>query len=235
MAACFYGIGLGPGDPDLLTVRAQRLIKRCPVLFVPRGSEKTEGLAMTLLNKVGISKHQEVISTNFPMTLDAEKLAAAWRSAAAIIAGKLGEGKDVAFLTEGDPLLYSTFIYVFQSVKSMVPRLVAEIVPGVTSITAAAARVQMPLATGNETLAVVPAADDRASLEKVLDGADNIVFLKANRSFETLLELLEQKGLVDNAVLVTRCFMPGEELVRDVRAKRGAKIDYFSLVIVRKK
>ncbi len=231
----FFGVGLGPGDPDLLTVKARRLIRKCPVLCVPKGSEKTEGPAMALLRKLRAGRDQEIIVLPFPMTLDPEKLAAAWYRAAAIIAAKLSQGKDVAFLTEGDPMLYSTFIYVFQALKSVLPGLAAEVVPGITSVTAAAARVQMPLATGNETLAIVPATGDRDYLAGVLVNSDNIVFLKINRSFDTLLGLLEEKGLIDKAVLVTRCSMPGEEIMRDIRAGRGRKLDYFSLLLVKKK
>lgn len=231
----FYGVGLGPGDPDLLTVKAQRLLRKCPVLCVPKGNEETEGLALSFLKKLKTVKNQEVISMPFPMTLDAGRLDTAWNQAAAVIAGKLKEGKEVAFLTEGDPLLYSTFIYVYESLRKVFPEAEVEIVPGVSSVTAAAARALTPLVAGNEKLAILPSSDDEQALRKALGDFDTVVFLKVNRSFDKLLDILEEKGLASQAVLVTRCFLPGEKVFKNIGELRGKKLDYFSLLIVRKR
>ncbi|MBI4333980.1 MAG: precorrin-2 C(20)-methyltransferase [Chloroflexi bacterium] len=230
----FFGIGLGPGDPELLTIRAQRLLRQCDVVCVPKGSENTEGLALSVLKKLKTPTPPEVITMTFPMTTDAGRLAAAWAESAAIIVRKLKEGKDVAFVTEGDPSLYSTFIYVYQSVKALYPEAGIEIVPGVSSITAAAARSLTPLAAGNERLAIMPATGNIQPLESALDNFDAAVFLKVNRNLDKLLDLIEKKGLLTKAVLVTRCHLPGEQVHRDVGKLRGTKIDYFSLLIVRK-
>lgn len=231
----FYGIGLGPGDPDLITVKARRLLRRCSVLCMPKGRENTEGLALSLLKKIKPAGGQELIALSFPMTTDTVRLDAAWNDAATVIAAKLTEGKDVAFLTEGDPMLYSTFIHVLRSLKRLYPEAAVETVPGVSSITAAAARSLTPLGTGDETLLIAPAVNDEGCLEDILSRGDTVVFLKVNRAFDALLALLERKGLVGKAVLVTRCFMKDENVVRDIREMKGKKLDYFSLVIVTKK
>ncbi len=231
----FYGIGLGPGDPDLITVKARRLLRRCSVLCMPRGRENTEGLAISLLKKFKTVGSQETIPLSFPMTTDEKRLGDAWNDAASAIAAKLKEGKDVAFLTEGDPMLYSTFIHVLRSLKRLYPEATVETVPGVSSITAAAARSLTPLGAGDETLLIVPAVNDEAYLEGTLDRADTVVFLKVNRAFDSLLALLERKGLAGKAVLVTRCSMKDETVVRDIRQLKGQKLDYFSLLIVTKK
>lgn len=231
----FYGIGLGPGDPDLLTIKARRLLRKCPVLCLPKGRQDTEGLALSLLKRIKPAGGQELIALSFPMTTDTGRLEAAWNDAATVIAEKLKEGKDVAFLTEGDPMLYSTFIHVLGPLKRLYPRASVQVVPGVSSITAAAARALTPLVTGNETLLIAPAVNDETYLENLLERADTVVFLKVNRAFDALLAVLERKGLAGNAVLVTRCFMQGENVVSDIGEMKGKKMDYFSLVIVTKK
>lgn len=230
----FYGIGLGPGDPELITVKARRIIQQCPVLFLPQGGEKEDGLALSVIKDMVSKENQEIISLPFPMTLDPVILDKAWGKAAELIAFKLKEGRDVAFLTLGDPLLYSTFIYVYHAVKNIYSQAITEIIPGISSISAASARALIPLASGSQRVAIITGVNNHENLENIIDEFDTVIILKISRSLEYTLDILNKTGLTEKAIVVTRCSLPGEKIYNDVHLLRGKKLDYFSLMIVRK-
>jgi precorrin-2/cobalt-factor-2 C20-methyltransferase len=148
-------------------------------------------------------------------------------------------GYDVAFVTEGDPLLYSTFGYVLETVKRHHPTIPIEVVPGVSSITAAAAAASLPLASWDERIAIIPAAyalkpSESGDLRMLLKVFDTVVLLKVNGAFAALLDMLEELDLAQHAVFVRRCSTDLEEVVFDLARLRDQRLDYFSLVIVRK-
>ena len=140
---CLYGVGVGPGDPELLTRKALRILQQVPVICTPQSETSNESYALEIVSEFLDRAKQEILRLTFP-TDDAEGAAGVWRRGAEIIAEKLLAGQDVAFITEGDPMLYSTFAYVLEGITSAHPSISVEIVPGVSSVMAAAASAAIP-------------------------------------------------------------------------------------------
>jgi precorrin-2/cobalt-factor-2 C20-methyltransferase len=250
----FYGIGMGPGDPELLTRKAFRLLNTVPVIFYPSCGGKADGFALNILQ--GVFAEEDVGTTNggtgspstpqgssvlarcrplsTTMVRGADTARPHWTAAAEQVAGVLRNGQDAAFITEGDPALYSTFVYVQVALAERFPEARIEIVPGVSSISAAAARTLFPLALGEERIAILPATYDPMFLEHALEVFDTIVLLKVNRVLDQLINILERHNLLDGAVFVERCGTSRERIVRDVSSLRGQRMNYFSLLLVRK-
>ena len=129
---CLYGIGVGPGDPELLTLKALRVLQQVPLICAPQGQGRNTSIALTIVQQFLDESNQEVIRAEFP-TSDEEAAAQVWRDTADTVSEYLEKGNDVAFITEGDPMLYSTFAYVMDRVRSTHPEITVEIVPGVSS------------------------------------------------------------------------------------------------------
>lgn len=229
----FYGVGVGPGDPELLTVKACQLLRRVPVVCVPQSNPNEAGYTWLIIQSYVDPSKQEVTHLRFPMTRDADQLAACWSEAADRIGQRLSAGKDCAFVTEGDPMLYSTFVHVYRSLVARFPQVEVEVLPGVSSILAAAARARVPLADGDERIAILPATASPESLELALTNFDTIVLLKVNRSIHSLVVLLRKHNLVDKAILVSKVTSPQEQVVPLADLKER-ELEYMSLIIVRK-
>ncbi|HIE26305.1 TPA: precorrin-2 C(20)-methyltransferase [Candidatus Poribacteria bacterium] len=228
-----YGIGVGPGDVDLLTVKAYRLLQNVPVIGVPKRNARAQSYAYSIVK--GLTRpNQEILELIFPMTKDVDLLQSHWESAADAIFQRLLLGKDVAFITEGDPFLYSTFTYLFNLFREKYPDVSIDVVPGISSINGAAASAMLPLVYGDRQLAITPATCGIQKLRDTLEGFDTVVLLKVNSVFDDVFELLDELNLVDKSVFVSRCTSPDEMIVHDIRKLRGRKLDYLSLLIIRK-
>lgn len=226
-----YGVGLGPGDPELLTLKAVRVIQGADVVAVPVAQRAGESYALELA-RPHLRPGQVVERLHFPMARDLEARQAHRRAAAETVLAHLAAGRQVAFLTEGDPTIHSTFLYIL---AEMPEGAAVEIVPGVSALTAAAAQAGIPLVNGDQRLAVLPAVfeEDEADLRAVLQTFDTVVFLKAHRQLDRLLPLLEELGLADRAIWVERAGHPAGRVVRDVRSLVAARdLHYLSLLIV---
>ncbi len=232
--AKLYGIGVGPGDPELLTLKAMRILQSVPVICVPRSSYDSDSFALSIVEGVIDKGRQEIIPLVFPMSKDKEVIKKFWDESAMIIEGKLKAGKDVACISIGDPFFYSTFIYVFENLKERLKDLAVEIVPGVSSINASSAAAILPLAKANERVAVLPATYEKEKLRDALKDYDTIVLMKVNRVFDEVLAVLEEMGLKDKSVFISRCGTEEERIVRDLDLLKGRELDYLSMVIVRK-
>lgn len=230
----FFGVGVGPGDPELVTVKAQRILHQVPVICVPRGRQEGESYARAIIADLIEAPRQEVLELFLPMTKERVRLEEHWTAAIAQIVARLGSGQDVAFVTEGDPFIYSTFIHLYRLIQERYPYLPVAVVPGVSSINAAAAAAGLPLVDGAERLAVLPSGYEGDGLAGVLEQFDTVVLLKVNRVFDRVLETLEKLDLVGRAIYVRRCGSADQEIVHDVGRLRGQDLDYLSLVIVRK-
>lgn len=232
MAGKFYGIGVGPGDPELLTLKAYRTLQNVDVVCVPKSSADRESLALSVVNK--IIKHQILtIELTFPMSRNKQILEEHWAIAGERVAQLVQQGNKVAFITIGDPMFYSTYGYIQAYLQKNYPWLPVETIPGVTAMSACAAALGEPLATGDEDLAVIPAVNNLKRLEETLDNFDNVVLMKINRHFDKILEILHKKNLINRAVLVSRCGYPDQLISRDITEFAGKNLDYMSILILR--
>lgn len=227
-----YGIGLGPGDPELITVKGLRLIRAASVVFVPAAAGGRPSYARAIAEEYLEPSRQTVVELTFPLVRDRALLTAVWDEAALRVIHQLPTAGPAVFLTEGDPLLYSTFIHLYQAIGRRCPEQAIEIVPGVTSFTAAAAVIGLPLVAHGEQLALLPATRDVASLRPTLRSFDTTVLLKVAPVFDRVLDLLEAMRLAEHAVWVQRAGRPEQAIEHDIRRLRGRPLDYFSLLIV---
>lgn len=224
-----YGVGVGPGDPELITLKALHTIQNAHVIAVPVSHMAAESYALNVVANY-LRPEQLLIQLHFPMVRDVHTRRASRRSATETILEHLRLGRDVAFLTEGDPLLHSTFIYILSYVPVDVP---IEIIPGVSSITAAAAQAVIPLVSADQRLAVLPTVfEEGATLRWMFENFDTVVLLKVNRALDTLIDLVQELGLDERATLVERATLPNGRIVRPLSALRGQTVHYLSLVIV---
>ncbi len=248
MTGKLYVIGVGPGDPELITLKAARILRQVPCLCVPRGRQEGESLALSIVAQVVEIKEQEIIAAYFPMRKTRKDIASRetacpgappageleeqWRLSAGAIAERLKRGLDVAFITLGDPGLYSTFFYLLPYLADMHPGLSMEIIPGVSALNAAAAQALIPLGQADEKIAILP-ANYRHDLEDTLRRFDTVILMKVQKSFPALREILKRLDLMDRAIYVLRLGLEGERIIRNLAAVTSNDLDYFSLLIIR--
>ncbi|EHJ46313.1 precorrin-2 C20-methyltransferase [Solidesulfovibrio carbinoliphilus subsp. oakridgensis] len=227
-----YGLGVGPGDPELLTIKAARVLGSVAAVFAASSSKNDYSIAEAIIGP-HLPPGTSVTRLPFPMTRDQATLDAAWAANATAMAVVLAAGRDAAFVTLGDPLLYSTFGYVLPLLRSRLPELPVVIVPGVTSFQAAAARTGDVLVESGENLLIASGVDEDGRLRRALETADNAVILKAYRNFPRLRTLLADMGLEDKTTFVTRLGHDGEAVERDLR-NAPEKPHYLSLCLVKR-
>jgi len=231
-----YGVGVGPGAPDLLTLRAVNVLRAAPVIAIPRRSEFDRSVAWDIAKEaVGEVPGQERLYLEFPMTKDPTLLRPAWDRAFGKIGERLESGRSVAFITEGDPFVYSTFIYLFVEAPARWPGVNIEVVPGLSSISAVASSILVPLADGKERIAVLPATYGVEDLKKVLAEFDTILLMKVSSVMPAVVQALEETGLIDRALYISKATTKEQKIVRDVRTIRNDRCDYFSMVVVSRK
>jgi precorrin-2/cobalt-factor-2 C20-methyltransferase len=243
MTGKLYVVGVGPGDPELLTLKAVRILKTVPCIFVPKGREEGSSLALSIVEKAIDLGNKEIVEIHFPMQKTKERrgqngAAAAeldlkWKNAVTAVYDRLHRGDDAAFITIGDPTIYSTFFYLYDGLSALEPNLSIEMIPGVSSINAAASRAGISLGLADEKIAVLPATyiDD---LTEIIERFDTVVLMKVYRVFDRLLAALETMTLTDRAIYVCRAGMEGEKVIRNIRDVKEADLNYFSMVIIRK-
>jgi len=228
-----YGVGLGRGDPDLLTLKAVRIIQRANILIAPKSAGK-HSVALHVLESLVDRDKQEVMELGFPMRSDRDTRVRAREDASLQVVEKLRRGQDVVCVTMGDPLLYSTFSHLYRGVTDALPEVTVEIIPGVSSITACAAAAHIRLACEDERIAIVSATAELADLETILDSFDCVVVLKVSAAPTRVLAALDKTGRRDQAVLVERCGMPDQRILRRITDWSGESCSYFSTLLVRK-
>ena len=228
-----YGIGVGPGDPELITLKALKVLHRVPYIFAACSTKNAYSLALSIvrchLNGAGIEH------LPFPMSKDSQVLASAWEENARRVLEVLDTGSDAAFVTLGDPLTYSTFGYLLKTLKRLRPEMHIVTIPGITSYCAAAALTHIPLTEGEESFYLVSGALGAARLKEVVDKSDTIVMLKTYRHFEEIYQALEEMDLLDRSTCISRCGLNGETVVENLRDLKGRKLPYLSMVIIKKK
>ena len=229
-----YGVGVGPGDPELVTVKARRILSQVAVIFVPKKTEQSESIAESIIGNLSPRIETKIVGMVLPMLRDEEQLQGYWNQAANTIWRYLKNGEDCAFVNVGDPLFYGTFVHILETVKNSHPEVEVEVIPGISSINAAAARAVVPLASSDERIAIISGNEEDKVIRQTLENFDTVVFMKMNTGFDKLLAILEELSLLEKCVYVRRCTTQDEEIIRDIRRLKGERVDYFSLLIVRK-
>jgi len=220
-----YGVGLGPGDPDLMTLRAHRLIAGATVVAYP-ALAGGDSFARAIAADVIPAAAREIVM-DVPMTLDRAPAQAAYDKGAAEIAAVLEAGEDVICLCEGDPFFYGSFMYLFARLSE---QFEVEVVPGVTSITTCAARAGVPLAARNERLTVLPGPLPEAELRSRIEGAESVAIMKVGRHLAKIRGVIEALGLTGKAMYIERASLP-EEVVCPLK-EAPEKAPYFSMILL---
>ncbi|MEK4854426.1 precorrin-2 C(20)-methyltransferase [Paenibacillus sp. FSL H7-0756] len=229
-----YGVGVGPGDPELITLKACRLLRECPVIAYPATKKGGKSYAYEIIELHVDPQDKIMLGLVFPMTKDPELLAGGWTRTVELCWAELRQGRDVAFVTEGDPNLFSTFIHLSRLMQELHPGVPVVSVPGISSVLGAAAALEQPLADGNQRVGIIPATDDREALREALLHHDTVVFLKVAKVLDLVLDVLEELGLSGRASVVTKVTSPYETVWRDARDLRGKEVEYLSLMVVSK-
>lgn len=207
-----YGIGIGPGDSELITIKASKILKKVKVICSPRSGAEKESIALSIAKPI-LEEREDynklmVVEPVFPMTEDKEKLEKHWAEASHIIADYLNRGRDVAFITLGDPSIFSTFSYVQKILENDYE---IELIPGITSFTACAASINKPLVEKNEILTIVPKIDDR--LNGILEYSDSVVLMKTSRNTEELDDLIKSKEGEKEIISVENATQKNEKII----------------------
>lgn len=231
MKGKLYGIGVGPGDPELITIKAKKILDRVQCLAVPKTSMEKASQALTIARGI-IESEKEILELVFPMSFDDKVLDESWNLAVQQVSMKLDTRVDVGFITLGDPTVYSTYMYLHKAIKKK--GYETEIIPGVTSFCASAARAGLSLGVNRETIAVVPSAYECSDLDDILDNFDNIVLMKISKNMEKLKKKLNQKGLSQKAVVVSKCGMDDEMISFEIDELDEKSLSYFSTMIIKK-
>lgn len=231
MVGVLYGIGVGPGDPELITVKGMRVLQRVPVVAFPAGLGGKPGIAQQISapwRQVG----QMEVPLDFPYVQDEAVLEQAWKVAAATVWEFLRLGKDVAFVSEGDVSFYSTFSYLAETVQRLYPTVTVETIPGVCSPMAAAAAVGLPLTVRSQRLTILPALYTVADLETAIAHSDVIVLMKVSSVYEQVWPVLAKHGLLEQSYVIERATQAHQVIHQDLRDRPTLTLPYFSLLVV---
>lgn len=227
MSGTLYGVGLGPGAPDLLTLRAARLIEGAKVIAYP-ALEDGASFARSIASGLIPEGAREIVM-KVPMTTERAPAQAAYDRGAAEITDALDAGEDVVVLCEGDPFFYGSFMYLF---ARLAPRFEVVVVPGVTSIAAVAASAGKPLVARNERLTILPGPLSEAELTERIAGAESVAIMKVGRHLPKIRRVIEALGLTERATYVERASLPEEVVLPLSEAPEAAP--YFSTILLTK-
>lgn len=230
----FWGVGVGPGDPELMTLKAARILALVDWIFCPAESTQGASFAARIVSPLGLAA-EKFRPVSLCMSRQRGAAQEAYRGAAETIVIQLRQGRSAAWITEGDPLFYSTFPYIAEEVRRLCPQARIDIVPGVSSVQAAAARAGIPLARREEALAVLPAAYGLERLPLLLDSCATVALLKFHSALDSLLDRLADVPQSMQTFYLEKVGTEEELLTTDLHSLRGQKLPYFSLVLLRRR
>jgi len=233
MKGTFYGIGVGPGDPDLLTLKAYKILEKVDLVCTPKSKMERESVALNIV-KQAIAKEIPLLELHFPMTKDPVELAKNWDANTEQIVDLLNQGKSIAFITIGDPLLYSTYSYILRRVIKNHPEIKVVTVPGISSAFACASHINLTLVEEEESLGIVPANLDREYLLNTIKSFDNIFLMKVAKSYDLILDILQEINFQGEAYLISRCGHPEEIVTKNLEEWRGKELNYLSSMLIKK-
>ena len=213
--------------------KAINILQKVSVVFAASSTKNSYSLAEKIVSP-HLKKGTPVIHLGFPMTLDKKTLETAWQDNAAKVISATKQGKDAAFITLGDPLTYSTFGYLMEAVQKNDPEISIKIVPGITSYHAAAAAAKQVIAKAEESFTVMSGALGEGNLQKAIETSDTVVMLKVYRKYREILDTLTKFNLADQSVLVSRCGLDDENIIKDIAKHRDIMPHYLSMLLIRK-
>jgi precorrin-2/cobalt-factor-2 C20-methyltransferase len=229
----FYGIGVGPGDPELITLKAKNVLESVRYVFTPISGKGKKSIAYSIAHRF-ISPDATVESLIFPMTTEQTVCEKAWEENVIKIVAVIEKGNDAAFITIGDPMTYSTYGYLLKKMKSMYPEVRPITIPGVPSYLAGAASANLHLAEGNEVLTLIPGNTPGEEITKLLFLSDTAIFLKHHKKTKNLYKILKEMNLHDKTIYVSRCGFEDQIVVSNPTPDLLEKADYLSLLVVKK-
>ncbi len=226
-----FGIGVGPGDPELISLKGLRLLKNAPVVAFPAGVRGKPGVAEQIVQE-WLCPEQIQLPLQFPYVQDQAVLEAAWAIAAETVWSYLHQGQDVAFVSEGDVSFYSTFTYLAQGLQHQHPEVTIQTIPGICSPLAAAAALGIPLTIRSDRLAILPALYTVADLTTALDWADVVVLLKVSSVYDQVWTILQQRQLLQHSYVVEAATSPRQVIHTQLQDHPHLQLPYFSLLII---
>lgn len=225
MTGTLYGVGIGPGDPELITLKAHRLITSVPVIAYPT-MENGKVLARAIVASY-ISPHQ--IELPMPLPFSVERSSQPYYDKAATeIAQYLQVGQDVAVLCEGDPMLYGSFMYIFKRLGQQFP---TEVIPGISSTLASAAMLGVPLTYRNDVLSIMPATLDAQTLSDRLAVADAAIIIKLGRHFAKVKQILQDLNLLERALYIERATMQNQ-VIKAIATVDASQVPYWAIILI---
>ncbi|HCY87080.1 MAG TPA: precorrin-2 C(20)-methyltransferase [Desulfobacteraceae bacterium] len=224
-----FGVGVGPGDPELITVKAVKAIEAADIIFTAASSKNSYSLAVEIaspyISDAAVTRH-----LGFPMTKDEKTVEAAWIANAKEIAQELKQGKTVVFLTLGDPTTYSTFGYILKKMKCIMPEADIETIPGITSFHAASARLNRILVEGEESLLITSGAFGGEQVRKAKD-VENVAIVKAYKNIRDINNTLKDTGHFEKSIAVSKCGRTHETIIENLQDLETRDPDYWTLIL----
>lgn len=230
----FYGIGVGPGDPELITLKSEKILRRVDVVYAAASTKNKHSMAVNIAEQF-IPEETPVKMLFFPMTRDKSVTQKAWEENALTVIKDLEQGRDGAFITVGDPTTYSTYGYILKHIQILAPHVRVKTIPGITSYNAAAARLNITLVQGEESLLVTSGVKGGDRLKHLFVKPDTVVFLKAYRKVNDIIGALDETGRFKNCVGVKKCGLPDEEIIYNMKEFNNMPPDYWTLIIAQQR
>ena len=227
-----YGVSVGTGDPELITVKGLTCLQQANIVAFPEGINGKQGIAQRIIHP-WLQSHQMLLPLKFPYVQDDQELTEAWEVAAKTVLPYLQTGEDVTFACEGDISFYSTFTYLAQTVQKLDPTIVVETIPGVCSPMAVASELGMPLTTRSQRLMILPTLYHLEELERAFQVAEVVVLMKFSSLYSQIWELLQAKNLLDNSYIIERATMPEQAIYQDLKTHPNLNLSYFSVMIIK--
>ena len=226
-----YGVSVGTGDPELITVKGLRILQSSEIVAFPSGSNNRPGIAQDII-QCWLKPQQQLLPLEFPYTQNEIKLQQAWEKAAQTVWYYLNQGINITFACLGDISFYSTFTYLTQALLQLHPETKIETVPGVCSPMAIASVLGIPLTVNRQRLVILPALYSVQELEQTLDWAEVIVLLKVSSVYKQVWQILQQRNLLSASCIVEKVTFPEQKIYRDLTDYPRLDLSYFSIMLI---
>ena len=229
-----YGVSVGTGDPELITVKGLRILQSSQIVAFPRGINNRPGIAQNIISS-WLQPEQQTLPLEFPYVQDTQLLQIAWEKAAQEVWHYLQQGIDITFACLGDISFYSTFTYLAQALQQLDPKAKIETVPGVCSPMAIASVLKIPLTVNHQRLVIIPAIYSVEELEKTLDWAEVVILLKISSVYEQVWKILQRRNLLLTSYIVEKVTFPEQKIYRDLQNHPRLNLSYFSTMLINTK